>query len=255
MAVRVAWCGLALVAALILGVPGAVGRGFATTTTIRIQVEGVGEVQDDAHQLDCGYDGINPHTTCRVSYTGSGSVTLSVVSAGQGWQFAAWEGDDCDGDSCVVPLDLSDKDHQDIASCTSTAGSQGQSTLTVTNTGDVNGNGGNVGAALSQFNDIDCDTGDTGTTGCSTSVDTGSTLTIVETPDTGFVFGGWGGNCSGSARHCTLTMSQNRSATATFTKPRLTVHLNGNGTVTGGGIACTPASGTGCAADETPAPR
>src|SRR5580765_4806973 len=98
MAVRVAWCGLALVAALMLGVPGAVGRGFATTTTVRIQVEGVGEIQDDAHHLDCGYDGINPHTTCRVSYTGSGSVTFSVVSAGQGWQFAAWEGDDCDGD-------------------------------------------------------------------------------------------------------------------------------------------------------------
>jgi hypothetical protein len=244
MAVRVAWCGLALVAALILGVSGAVGRGFATTTTVRFQIEGVGEVTDDKNQLDCG----NGHTNCRVSYTGTGTVTFSAT-AGQNWQFVGWDGDDCDSD-CQVPLDLSDDEHQEIASFTSTQGAPGQFTLTVTNNGDANDNGGNVGASLSQFNDIDCDTGDNPDAGCQTTVDSGSTLTLLETPDQGFIFSGWGGPCSGTAKFCTVVMNQNRSVTASFKKPRLTVNLQGNGTVTGAGIACTPGSGSGCAADE-----
>src|SRR5207248_2879340 len=40
------------------------------------------------------------------------------------------------------------------------------------------------------------------------------------------------------------------NATGTFRKPRLSVTVNGNGTVTGGGIACTSGSSTGCATEE-----
>jgi hypothetical protein len=43
-----------------------------------------------------------------------------------------------------------------------------------------------------------------------------STVTLAANPAFGWVFTGWSGACSGSARQCTLTMSQARNVTATF---------------------------------------
>jgi len=114
--------------------------------------------------------------------------------------------------------------------------------LTVHSNGDAQGNGGNISGE-----DIDCDTGDDD---CTTQVTLGSTLTVAETPDDGYVFAGWSGACSGTSRSCTVQMDDDKSATGTFRKPRLTVSVNGNGTVTGGGITCTTGSSTGCSADE-----
>jgi len=231
---------VALVAAVTLFVGGAAGRGLATTTTVRVEVEGVGEIRDNKSQLDCG----NGNTVCRVSYTGTGSVTYTVVTPEpSGWSFSDWSGE-CSSDPCTITLDMADADHQIFANFDATGASPGQSTLTVTNVGDSSGHGGAVAGE-----DIDCDTGDPPSS-CTTQVDTGSTLTIVATPEPGYIFSGWSGSCTGTARGCTLTMSADRSATATFKKPRLTVTVTGNGTVTGTGIACTSGSGTGCAADE-----
>src|SRR5207253_2526648 len=78
----------------------------------------------------------------------------------------------------------------------------------------------------------------------------GSTVTLIEEPDTGYGFGGWGGGCTGTANHCTLTIDTDRTVTATFTQSTNThvlgVSVTGNGTVTGGGIACTSADGHPC---------
>lgn len=232
---RFACCGAALIAVLTLGVGGAVGRGFATTTTVRVEVLGVGEIVDDNHQLDCG----NGHTACRVSYTGTGMVTFDDVSpAPTGWTFSDISG--C-GDPCTVNLDQADDDHELIATF-DPAQSVGTATITLASNGDTAGDGGTV-----EGDDIDCQTGDT--SDCTEDVPVGSTLTVVETPDDGFVFTGWTGICTGTARSCTTIMSQDRSGTASFRKPRLAVTVNGNGTVTGGGIACTNGTGT-CTADE-----
>src|SRR5439155_993561 len=43
---------------------------------------------------------------------------------------------------------------------------------------------------------------------------TGSTVTLIEFPDIGYSFGNWGGGCTGSANHCTLTMDTDRSLSA-----------------------------------------
>ena len=52
---------------------------------------------------------------------------------------------------------------------------------------------------------------------CSTSLTLGTNVTLIATPDAGSVFTGWsGGACSGTFL-CTLTMSADRSVTATFT--------------------------------------
>jgi hypothetical protein len=235
MAARAAAWSLVALAALALGVGGAVARAAATTTTVRVQLIGRGVVTDNKSSMNCG----NGSTVCRISYSGTGSVTLSATPA-SGWTFNGWDG--CSSDNpCSVDFDLSDDDHEVIATFDQSP-DPGDKTLTVNSNGDAQGDGGNIAGE-----DIDCDTGDAD---CSTEVTVGSTLTIVETPDDGFVFGGWSGACSGTSRSCTLQMDDDKTATGSFRKPRLTVSVNGNGTVTGGGIACTSGSSSGCSADE-----
>jgi hypothetical protein len=234
MAAKAAAWGLVALAALALGVGGAVGRAAATTTTVRVEVIGLGVVKDDKNQIDCG----NGAATCRISYSGTGSVALTATPAA-GWTFSNWDG--CSDDPCSVDLDPSDEDSEVVATFDQSP-DPGEKTLTVQSNGDAQGDGGNIAGQ-----DVDCDVGDAD---CSTDVTRGSTLTIVETPDEGFVFGGWGGACSGTARSCTLQMDDNKTATGTFRKPRLTVSVNGNGTVTGGGITCTTGSSSGCSAEE-----
>jgi hypothetical protein len=51
---------------------------------------------------------------------------------------------------------------------------------------------------------------------CSHDYATGTMVTLTETPGSGSVFSGWSGDCSGTGG-CTVTMSQARSVTATFT--------------------------------------
>lgn len=46
----------------------------------------------------------------------------------------------------------------------------------------------------------------------------GTVVTLTATPDAGSTFGGWSGDCSGTAS-CTLTMNANKSVQATFSKP------------------------------------
>ena len=63
-------------------------------------------------------------------------------------------------------------------------------------------------------------------------------VTLDATPDTGWVFAGWSGACSGTGA-CDLTMNEPRSVTAIF-QPELTVTAGGAGAgrVTGAGIDC-----------------
>jgi uncharacterized repeat protein (TIGR02543 family) len=65
-------------------------------------------------------------------------------------------------------------------------------------------------------------------------------VTLAPTPAAGWVFTGWSGACSGTG-NCTMSMTAQRSVTATFTQTRiLTVSVTGNGTVTSkpAGINC-----------------
>lgn len=239
MTAKLSSVGVVLLAALALGVAGAGGGSLATTTTVRVEVVGVGTVTDNKNGVSCG----NGHTTCRISYSGTGIATFTETPA-IGWTFSSWGGA-CGGATCTVTLDLADDDHEVIANFASLGA--GTNTLTVTATGDNAGDGGNVSGG-----EIDCDTGDTD---CSWDVFTGSVVTLVETPEPGFVFGGWsGGSCSGTARSCTVTMDGDRTVNVTFTPGAstfaLSVTVTGNGTVTGGGIACTAAGGAGCTQNE-----
>jgi hypothetical protein len=74
---------------------------------------------------------------------------------------------------------------------------------------------------------------------CQENIVAGSTVTVHAAANAGSVFTGWSGACTGTA-DCTLTMSANRTATATFAPAqRLTVKVQGHGQVTGpNGIVC-----------------
>src|SRR5581483_10265465 len=162
MAARAATWSLILVAALTLGVGGAVGRQAATTTTVRAEVIGRGVVTDNKSAVNCG----NGATTCRTSYTGTGSATYTATPADSSWTFSGWGGD-CSGTTCEITFDMADDDHEVVANFDQTP-DPGDKTLTVTANGDANDDGGNISGE-----DIDCDTGDTD---CTTDVTQGSTL-------------------------------------------------------------------------------
>ncbi len=82
---------------------------------------------------------------------------------------------------------------------------------------------------------------------CSSLFTTGSSATLTATADSGSVFAGWAGACSGKQRACTVTMDAAHSVTASFA-PRevLKVSKSGDGS---GKITSSPAGvrcGTSC---------
>jgi ELWxxDGT repeat protein len=78
--------------------------------------------------------------------------------------------------------------------------------------------------------------------GCNASYPSGTVLTLVAEPATSSIFGEWGGDCAeaGTATVCNLTIKADSNVTATFNPPRLSVVLNGRGTVASdpAGIDC-----------------
>jgi hypothetical protein len=100
--------------------------------------------------------------------------------------------------------------------------------VSVTGSGEVSGGG------------ISCGNG---STVCSASETIGSTVTLTATPSSAATFSNWGGACSGAKPTCSVTMSANRSVTATFSggtsaKSQLSVRVMGKGAVKGPGIDC-----------------
>jgi uncharacterized repeat protein (TIGR01451 family) len=51
---------------------------------------------------------------------------------------------------------------------------------------------------------------------CTEAYDVNTQVTLTPTPDANSLFGGWGGNCTGSSTSCTVTLDANKSVTAIF---------------------------------------
>jgi uncharacterized repeat protein (TIGR02543 family) len=232
---RVRW-GVLVVLTLVLGVSNAAGR-VNTVTLITVEVVGKGTVTSNPGGINCGQG----NTTCYVSFTGSGPDVTLTADPADGWTFERWgsttDTDPCPGNTCTIHKD--GHEHQITANFSKPSGSSTK-TLSVSAPLDANHKGGNV-----KGGDINCGSDlHGGTVGaCSWTVPSGSVLTVRQTPDSGFVFNGWSGACTGTNVACTVQMSDDQDLGATWNpsgvQQLLTVTISGLGSVTGGGIDCT----------------
>jgi aryl-phospho-beta-D-glucosidase BglC (GH1 family) len=187
---------------------------------------GTGTVTSSPSGISCG-------SICNASYNSGTSVTLTAAAA-SGSTFGGWSGA-CSGTAtaCTVSMTAA-------RNVTATFNSSSASfTLSVTKAGS------GTGTVTSAPSGINC-----GST-CSASYSSGTSVTLTAAAGSGASFAGWSGACSGTGT-CTLSMTQARSATATFNTAStfalgVTRAGTGSGTVTSspGGINC----GTSCTAN------
>ena len=179
--------------------------------------------------INCGS---GSSTGCSADYAGvtpATSVTLTA-SAANGSQFTSWSGA-CTGTSTTCSVSMSA-----ARSVTATFTKIYDLTATATGTGSVSVTSGigSCGTSCTQYL-------------------SGTAVTISATPGNGYYFAGWTGDCAGQGQNCSLTMSANHTASATFSPlQQLTVTRQGSGTVTSddGKINC----GTTCQASYVPSP-
>jgi uncharacterized repeat protein (TIGR02543 family) len=149
--------------------------------------------------------------------TGSTLTIFQTPDTGADNVFSGWGGA-CTGASIVCTVEMNGSKN---ANATWSKASAATATLEVV----VSGNGTVSGGG------IDC----TGPGTCSTSELLNSTVTLAAGPKEGYVLTGWTGDCTGTGPTCTVTMSEARSVTATFTPAAgLSVNVVGNGNVSGG---------------------
>jgi uncharacterized repeat protein (TIGR02543 family) len=162
--------------------------GYTLTTAVVNEVTSSGtasgRITSSPTGIDCGSD-------CTETYTSGQVVTLTAIP-GTNSKFSGWSGDaDCtDG---VLTMNAS-------KTCTAKF-SVNAVTLSVAKKG--------KGYVKSLTAGIDCGTL------CSYPVFGGSAVSLRATPDTGYVFTGWSGGCSGTG-DCTVTVTSSTTVTANF---------------------------------------
>lgn len=172
--------------------------------SISLSGGGTGTVSSSPAGLSCNTSG------CSGMFPTGTTVTLTASPSG-GSTFTGWSGGSCTGTgTCTITLSSAQS-----LTATFQAGAPTQQTLTVTRAGM------GAGTVTSSPSGINC-----GTT-CSASFTTGSTVTLTASAGTGSNFTGWSGACSGSASTCTVTMSADRSVTATFSPSTCVTSVSG----------------------------
>jgi hypothetical protein len=159
---------------------------FVPGVTLSVSDSGNGTVTSSPSRINCG-------STCSASFATGSQVTLNETPA-SGWSFTGWSGACSGTGSCVVTMNTAE-------SVTATF-----SQITYTLTVGVSGNG----TVTSSPGGINCGSA------CSASFNSGTQVTLNQTPGSGYSFGGWSGACSGTGS-CLVTMSAVESVTATFT--------------------------------------
>jgi uncharacterized repeat protein (TIGR02543 family) len=206
----------------------------AATVTIRISARPLLDVDvtgDGNGSVTSSPSGIACPGDCSQEFAEGATVTLTA-SAATGSRFTGWGGA-CSGSAttCVVDLDTD-----------SSVTAEFRSVLLPLS---VSVTGSGSGSVTSNPGSIDCP----GT--CSGQFTQGTTVTLTAHPGSD-TFAGWGGDCSGGAVTCTLTMTTGKSVSAAFepAPPRLfplsvTIAGTGDGTVTStpAGIDCSKGPG------------
>jgi uncharacterized repeat protein (TIGR02543 family) len=199
----------------ILSEPDAGTPKFITHTVTVGGIEG-GVVLFDHQPLETNCNS----TICNYVFFNGVITTLSFVPE-KNYTFNGWTGDCSSSNQCTIRVD-SDK--------TINASVQENiryNKLVVTKTDLGNGTIASIPAGIS------CGTS------CLASFKNGTSVTLNATPDSNYVFSGWGGgSCSGTGT-CTVTMDSDKSVTASFTysppppnSHTLSVSKVGSGTIT-----------------------
>ena len=169
-------------------------RDTAFPVTVTTAGTGTGFVDSSPASIDCGLN--NPaKTVCADNFDDGTAVTLTAHPTG-GTTFTGFTGSGCSGsgNTCVVTADQA-------RAVTATFAAPPDRTLTVS----VTGPGKVTGAG------IDCP-GD-----CSQTYAQGTSVQLTATPGASATFSGWASDCAGSSgTGCTLTMSADRTAGASF---------------------------------------
>ena len=178
--------------------------------------EGSGTIVSDPAGIDCGDE-------CSALFDAGTQVTLTAT-AGQGSTFLGWNGEGCSGTgTCTVTMD-------EVRSVIANfEGPPASRTLTIVKSGD------GTGTVTSTPAGINCGTD------CTEGYPHGTNVLLTANPTGGSTFVGWsGGGCAGSGS-CSVSMTEARNVTATFTRVNsLNVNRTGDGLVTSNpsGINC-----------------
>ncbi len=207
------------------------------TFSLSVSALGDGYVTSSTGNIYCTVAG---GTECTANVTGNTSLTLSAVPAsGNTADFTGWTGDCSTFTATTCTLTMT-------GAKTVGANFAGGNT-TYLLTGQVVGNGSIAGAGLH------CTS--SGGSSCTSPQAASANVTLSASPGFGATFTGWsGGACAGSSFVCTVSMTNAKSVTATFTTAtepgveRLTISVSGLGSVssTGGACTSTTAKGTTC---------
>lgn len=188
----------------------------AFAVTVNKAGTGLGLVTSLPNGIDCG-------AICNLQFSGGTSVTLTAT-ASPGSVFSGWSGGGCTGvNTCTLST---------TAAVTATFNTAPPPQFTVT----VNKIGN--GTVASTPAGINCGVA------CSAQFSGGTPVTLTATPDSGFVFAGWSGSCSGTG---TCLIATNATVTATFNvapPTPFTVTVNKNGT--GAGTVMSSPAGINC---------
>ncbi len=200
------------------------GKRPPSSLTITKAGTGTGTITAPAglgNGLDCG-------NTCTESYSPNSDVTLTAV-ANKDSLFAGWSGE-CSGTNPALTITL-DKNKTCQAHFNPLA-PPGNYNLTLTKPEN--------GLITSNQAGINCGTE------CSSHYPEGTTITLTATPNAGFIFTSWSGDCHSASPKTLVTMNATQICTANFYlqppvgQHHLTVIKIGNGTVTSNltGINC-----------------
>ncbi len=186
--------------------------------TLNVSKVGNGNVSSDISGIDCGSD-------CSQSFDEDTEVSLTAV-ADNGYMFESWSGACVGNGSCDVLMS---------ASRTVTANFE---EIVVINDYAVSVSVVGSGSITSTPSGLNCDSN------CEQVYTEGTQIELVATPDSGFVFDGWSGACSGTG-NCSFTVTDTTSVTANFSEEpletfALTVGVSGQGSVSSDpiGISC-----------------